>query len=216
MNIVFMGLPGAGKGTQAHQMAIQKKVPHISTGEIFRAEVRAKTPLGLEVNSYTSVGKLVPDEITIQIIEERLIKDDCIDGFILDGFPRTVPQAVALDELLKKIDRSLDLVVYINVDQDELVTRLSGRRTCNQCGRNYHIQFSPPAQEGICQCGGELHQREDDKEQTVMSRLQVSTEKTEQLLSYYDSKRILHSVDGTRSIEEVSDSVLKLLQVCNP
>lgn len=216
MNIVFMGLPGAGKGTQAHRLAVQKQIPHISTGEIFRSEIKEETPLGLEVKSFTNAGQLVPDEITIRIIEERLSKPDCSKGFILDGFPRTVPQAIALDELLNKLNCTLNVVIYIDVDEGELIKRLSGRRICEDCDKNYHVTFSPPEQEGICKCGGQLHQREDDQEETVAKRLQVSVEKTNQLLDYYESKEILHTIDGLRSIETVTDAIIGVLPVNQP
>lgn len=208
-----MGLPGAGKGTQASKLAVMKQLPHISTGEMFRTAIKEETPLGLEVCSYTNAGKFVPDEITIRMIEERLKKEDCSEGFILDGFPRTVPQAEALDNLMSNLRRSVNVVVYIDVDQTDLVKRLTGRRSCKRCGANYHLLFSPPEREGFCYCGGELYQREDDTERTVAKRLEVSTEEIKHVLSYYESEGVLEKVDGSQPIQDVTKSILECLQV---
>ncbi|SEN61241.1 adenylate kinase [Lihuaxuella thermophila] len=213
MNIVLMGLPGAGKGTQAARIVDELNIPHISTGDMFRAAVKEETPLGLEAKSYMDQGQLVPDRVTIGIVRERLGKDDCANGFLLDGFPRTVPQAEALDELTKDLGRELDHVIYIEVDEDELLKRLTGRRICRDCGATYHVLFAPPKVERVCdRCGGELYQRDDDRVETVANRLKVNMEQTEKLLQYYQKTGKLHRVDGKQPIEHVTDSILSLIR----
>ncbi|MBA4495909.1 adenylate kinase [Paenactinomyces guangxiensis] len=213
MNIVLMGLPGAGKGTQAARIVQELNIPHISTGDMFRAAVKEGTPLGLEAKSYMDQGQLVPDRVTIGIVRERLGKDDCAKGFLLDGFPRTVPQAEALDELTKDLGRELNIVVYIDVDQDELLQRLTGRRICRDCGATYHVVFAPPKVEGVCdRCGGNLYQRDDDRKETVAKRLEVNMEQTRHLLKYYESTGKLHRVDGKQPIELVTDSILSQIR----
>lgn len=209
LNIVLMGLPGAGKGTQAARLVEILGIPHISTGDMFRAAVNEETPLGLEAKSYMDQGQLVPDRVTIGIVRERLGKDDCANGFLLDGFPRTVPQAEALDQLLEEMERKLDHVIYIEVEEDELLKRLTGRFMCRTCGSTYHRIFAPPQQEGICdRCGGELYQRNDDKEETVANRLKINMEQMGHLLQYYESTGKLHRIQGKRPIDEVTKTIL--------
>lgn len=213
MNIVLMGLPGAGKGTQAALIVEKLGIPHISTGDMFRAAVKEQTPLGLEAKSYMDRGQLVPDHVTIGIVRERLGKDDCAKGFLLDGFPRTVPQAEALDELTKELNRPIDYVIYIDVDEEELLKRLTGRRICRDCGATYHTVFAPPKADGVCdRCGGELFQRDDDRLETVQERLKVNMEQTQHLLSYYESTEKLHRVDGVQPIDQVTQSILSIIR----
>lgn len=213
MNIVLMGLPGAGKGTQADRIIEEFRIPHISTGDMFRQAVKEGTPLGLEAKKYMDEGQLVPDRVTIGIVRERLGKDDCAEGFLLDGFPRTVPQAEALDETLKELGRSLDHVLYIEVAESELLKRLTGRRICSNCGATYHVVFDPPKQEGVCdRCGSSLYQRDDDKEETVAKRLEVNLGNTRDLVDYYQSKGNLRRVDGVQPIQNVTESILRVLR----
>ncbi|TCW36700.1 adenylate kinase [Laceyella sacchari] len=213
MNIVLMGLPGAGKGTQASRILEVLDIPHISTGDMFRAAVKEETPLGLEAKSYMEQGQLVPDRVTIGIVRERLGKDDCANGFLLDGFPRTVPQAEALDELTKELHRAIDFVLYIEVSEEELLKRLTGRRICRDCGASYHVVFAPPKAEGVCdRCGGELYQRADDSAETVQERLKVNLEQTRHLLHYYESTGKLHRVNGEQPIENVTEQILSLIR----
>lgn len=208
MNIILMGLPGAGKGTQAAIIVEKLHIPHISTGDMFRAAVKEETPLGVEAKSYMDQGALVPDRVTIGIVRDRLGKDDCESGFLLDGFPRTVPQAEALDELLSDLDKEIDHVIYIEVPQEELLSRLTGRRICSNCGTTFHLQFAPPKIEGVCdRCGGSLYQREDDQEETVAKRLQINQEQTEHLIRYYTKKEKLVRVDGEQPIEQVTETI---------
>lgn len=208
-----MGLPGAGKGTQASRILEVLDIPHISTGDMFRAAVKEETPLGLEAKSYMEQGQLVPDRVTIGIVRERLGKDDCANGFLLDGFPRTVPQAEALDELTKELHRAIDFVLYIEVSEEELLKRLTGRRICRDCGASYHVVFAPPKAEGVCdRCGGELYQRADDSAETVQERLKVNLEQTRHLLHYYESTGKLHRVNGEQPIENVTEQILSLIR----
>jgi adenylate kinase len=208
-----MGLPGAGKGTQASRILEVLDIPHISTGDMFRAAVKEETPLGLEAKSYMEQGQLVPDRVTIGIVRERLGKDDCANGFLLDGFPRTVPQAEALDELTKELHRAIDFVLYIEVSEEELLKRLTGRRICRDCGASYHVVFAPPKVEGVCdRCGGELYQRADDSAETVQERLKVNLEQTRHLLHYYESTGKLHRVNGEQPIENVTEQILSLIR----
>ncbi|SFX37958.1 Adenylate kinase [Thermoactinomyces sp. DSM 45891] len=213
MNIILMGMPGAGKGTQAAKIIEQLNIPHISTGDMFRAAVKEQTPLGLEAKSFMDQGQLVPDRVTIGIVRERLAKDDCAKGFLLDGFPRTVPQAEALDQLLVDLNRELDHVIYIDVAMDELLRRLTGRWICRDCGATYHAVFAPPEKEGVCDhCGGELYQREDDRAETVINRLKVNFEQTNHLLAYYESTGKLERVNGTLPIDQVSKHILSVVR----
>jgi adenylate kinase len=213
MNMLLMGLPGAGKGTQAARITEELRIPHISTGDMFRAAVKEGTPLGMEAKSYMDRGQLVPDHVTIGIVRERLAKEDCTSGFLLDGFPRTVPQAEALDELLRDMGREIHHVIYIEVDEDELLKRLTGRRICRNCGATYHVVFAPPKTDGVCdRCGGELYQRDDDRIETVAERLKVNMEQTGALLAYYEKSGKLKRVNGKQPIEQVTETILSLIR----
>lgn len=212
MNLVLMGLPGAGKGTQAEKIVETYGIPHISTGDMFRAAIKEGTPLGLQAKEYMDRGDLVPDEVTIGIVRERLSKDDCQKGFLLDGFPRTVAQAEALENILAELTRSIDYVIYIQVDQDILMERLTGRRICKNCGATYHLVFNPPANPGVCdKCGGELYQRADDNEETVANRLEVNVKQMQPLLEFYEKKGYLRHIDGQQDIEKVFADIRELL-----
>lgn len=212
MDLVLMGLPGAGKGTQAEKIIAKYGIPHISTGDMFRAAIKEGTPLGKQAKQFMDAGELVPDEVTIGIVRERLAKSDCNDGFLLDGFPRTVPQAEALDAILQDMNRSIDYVININVDREKLLERLTGRRVCRSCGATYHMVFNRPKQDGVCdKCGGELYQREDDNEKTVANRLEVNINQQEPLLQYYEDTGVLQTVDGNRDIDEVFEDVDNLI-----
>ena len=213
MNLVLMGLPGVGKGTQAEKIVEKYGIPHISTGDMFRAAIKEGTPLGLKAKEYMDSGNLVPDEVTIGIVRERLGKDDCEKGFLLDGFPRTVAQADALEEILSDLGKKLDYVVNIAVEEDQLMQRLTGRRVCRNCGATYHVIFNPPKEEGVCdKCGGELYQRDDDKEETVRTRLEVNKQQQQPLLTFYEGKGYLKTIDGNRDINEVFEDVDQLLK----
>lgn len=204
MRLTFLGLPGAGKGTQAARLAGEEGIPHISTGDMFREAVREGTPLGRQAKEYMDAGNLVPDEVTIGIVEERLSKPDCAGGFILDGFPRTIPQAEALDRILERLRRPLTAAVYMEVPVEELLRRTTGRRICRNCGAMYNIFTHPPKVEGRCdQCGGELYQREDDTEEATRRRLEVQAEGLEKLLDYYGKQGKVVKVNGQQSMEEV-------------
>ena len=204
MNLILLGGPGAGKGTQAKKLIDEFKIPQISTGDMLRAALAEKTELGLKAKEYMDKGALVPDSVVIGLVEQRLAKPDCESGYILDGFPRTVPQAEALDQVLNQLGQEIDHVLSIDVDNDELVKRLSGRRTCRSCGAMYHVMFSPPKKEGVCdKCRGELYQRDDDNETTVRNRLKVYEEQTAPLISFYQKKGLLREVEGTGSIDDI-------------
>ena len=204
MKIILMGPPGAGKGTQAEKLVEVYQIPHISTGDMFRKAQKDGTELGLKAKSYMEQGQLVPDEVTVGIVKERLAEDDCKDGFLLDGFPRTVQQADALDGILKELGMTLDRVINIEVDKAFLVDRLTGRRVCRACGTTFHVTNKAPKVEGVCdKCGGELYQRNDDKIETVSNRLDVYAAQTAPLIEYYQSKGIMSSIDGSQSMEEV-------------
>ncbi len=210
MRIILMGPPGAGKGTQAEKMARELDIPHIATGDIFRKAVSEGTDLGKQAKSYMDAGQLVPDEVVIGIVEERLQKTDCQDGFILDGFPRTVAQAEALDQVLN--ENPLTAAVYIDVAKDELIERLSGRRICRKCGKSYHIKFNPPQVRGVCDDdGGELYQRDDDNEETARERLDVYLENTQPLVEYYQNRGILKKIDGSQKPGEVFQEIMNAL-----
>lgn len=212
MNLVLMGLPGAGKGTQAERIVDDYGIPHISTGDMFRAAMKEETQLGLEAKSFIDKGELVPDEVTIGIVRERLGKNDCEQGFLLDGFPRTVAQAEALEEILKDLGRTIDYVINIKVDKDALMERLTGRRICKDCGATYHLVFNPPAKENVCdKCGGELYQRADDNAETVSTRLEVNLKQTEPLLNFYSEKGYLANIDGAKHINDVYADIKDLL-----
>ncbi|WP_371018916.1 adenylate kinase [Pseudalkalibacillus sp. JSM 102089] len=213
MNLVLMGLPGVGKGTQAEKIVEKYGIPHISTGDMFRAAIKEGTPLGLKAKEYMDSGNLVPDEVTKGIVRERLGKDDCEKGFLLDGFPRTVAQADALETILADLGKKLDYVVNIAVEEDQLMQRLTGRRVCRNCGATYHVIFNPPKEDGVCdKCGGELYQRDDDKEETVRTRLEVNKQQQQPLLTFYEGKGYLKTIDGNRDINEVFEDVDQLLK----
>ncbi|ARJ38784.1 adenylate kinase [Sporosarcina sp. P21c] len=213
MNIVLMGLPGAGKGTQADKIVEKYGIPHISTGDMFRAAIKDGTELGVKAKSFMDQGALVPDEVTIGIVRERLSKTDCDNGFLLDGFPRTVPQAEALDALLKDLGKSIEYVLDIEVDTQELVARLSGRRICKVCGTSYHLIFNPPEVEDVCdKDGGELYQRADDNPDTVMNRLEVNMNQTAPLLDFYGEKGVLTKINGQQDINLVFKDLDAILQ----
>jgi len=208
MNIILIGPPGAGKGTQAKRMIDRLGVPQVSTGDMFRAAVKEGTPMGKKAKEYMDKGALVPDEVVIGVVAERFEKPDCKKGFVLDGFPRTLEQAKALDELLEKMGTSLDHVVVIEVPDDFLVERLTGRRTCRGCGYMHHIKFDPPKSEGVCdKCEGELYQRDDDQEATIRQRLKTYHDQTSPLIEYYSKKSIVRMIDGTGSMEDVQGAV---------
>jgi adenylate kinase len=212
MNLVLMGLPGAGKGTQAEKIVEKYGIPHISTGDMFRAAIKEGTELGLQAKSYMDRGDLVPDEVTIGIVRERLSKEDCQNGFLLDGFPRTVAQAEALETILAELNRSIHYVINIDVDKDILMERLTGRRICKDCGATYHLVFNPPAQSGVCdKCGGELYQRADDNEETVANRLEVNLKQTKPLLDFYQAKGYLRNINGQQEIDKVFEDISELL-----
>lgn len=213
MNIIFMGPPGAGKGTQAEMIVSEFNIPHISTGDAFRLAMKEGTPLGIKAKEYVDQGLLVPDEITNGIVKERLMQEDCKQGFLLDGFPRTIPQAKALDEMLAELGRQIDHVINLNVDRDLLLARLTGRRVCTSCGSSFHVIFNPPQQEGVCdKCSGELIQRSDDTEEKVGTRLDEYLNKTAPLLGYYKDKGLLREVNGEQPIEEVTTEIESLLR----
>jgi adenylate kinase len=212
MNIILLGPPGAGKGTQAKMLIDKYQIPQISTGDILRGAVKEQTQLGLEAKSYMDKGALVPDSVVIGIVEERIQQPDCQGGYMLDGFPRTVPQAEALDGMLQKRSSQIDHVVSIEVPREELMKRLTGRRTCRDCGAMYHVMFDPPKQEGKCdKCGGELYQRDDDNEQTVISRLEVYETQTKPLIDYYAARAKLKPVDGIGEIKEIFTRIDQVL-----
>ncbi|WLR55015.1 adenylate kinase [Mesobacillus subterraneus] len=212
MNLVLMGLPGAGKGTQADKIVGKYNIPHISTGDMFRAAIKEGTELGLQAKSFMDKGELVPDEVTIGIVRERLSKADCEKGFLLDGFPRTVAQAEALDTMLADLGKKIDFVINIDVDQSILMERLTGRRICKNCGATYHLVFNPPAKEGVCdRCGGELYQRADDNAETVQNRLDVNVQQTKPLLNFYEDKGYLRNINGQQDINVVFADIEGLL-----
>ena len=209
MYVILFGAPGAGKGTQAVILAEKTGSVHITTGELFRAAIRQETELGKQAKPYYDRGQLVPDHLTIAMLLERLSQGDCARGCLLDGFPRTLEQATALDEALAREDKAIDKVVYIQVPQNELLSRLSGRWNCRQCGSVYHQRFQPPRQAGRCdQCGGELYQRDDDRPETVRKRLEVYFQQTAPLIDYYRAKGKLVEIDGDKSVEEVAEGLL--------
>ncbi|SDP60843.1 adenylate kinase [Halobacillus sp. SY10] len=208
MNLILMGLPGAGKGTQAEKIVEKYDIPHISTGDMFRLAIKEGTALGKEAKSYMDKGELVPDEVTIGIVRERLSKPDCQKGFLLDGFPRTIAQAEALENLLTDMEESLDYVLHIDVPKEQLIERLTGRRICPTCGATYHVVFNPPKENGKCDHdGSELIQREDDQPDTVRKRLEVNVEQSQPLLDFYQEKGYLVSFEGDKDINEVFQDI---------
>ena len=212
MNIILMGLPGAGKGTQASEIVKKFPIPHISTGDMFRKAIKDETDLGKEAKSYMDRGELVPDEVTVGIVKERISEDDAKKGFSLDGFPRTIDQAESLSQIMSELDREIDAVINIEVPEEELMNRLTGRRICEKCGTTYHLVFNPPKVEGICDLdGGKLYQREDDNPETVSNRLKVNVKQSKPILEYYDNKGVLKNIDGSKDIEEVTTDVIDIL-----
>jgi len=212
MNLILLGPPGAGKGTQAQMIVERYHIPQISTGDILRAAVKEGTSLGKQAKTFMDRGQLVPDEVVIGIIDERLRASDCNAGFILDGFPRTTPQAEALQAILTKIRKSVDHVINIEVDLEELVRRLTGRRTCNNCGGMFHILFHPPQKEGVCdRCGGTLYQREDDGEETIRTRLKEYQKLTAPLIQYYQNKKLLRPIQGVGGQNQIFEQIIRVL-----
>ncbi len=213
MKIIMLGAPGAGKGTQAKRIAEKYGIPHISTGDIFRANIKNQTELGMKAKGYMDQGALVPDELTLELIMDRFTNDDCKNGYVLDGFPRTIPQAEALTRALADKQDAVDYAVNVDVPDEAIVSRMSGRRACLACGGTYHVKFNPTKVEGICDaCGGELVLRNDDKPETVQKRLDVYHEQTQPLIEYYQTQNILKEVDGTLPMEEVFQAIIAILE----
>ena len=212
MKIIMLGAPGAGKGTQAKMIAEKYGIPHISTGDIFRSNIKDGTEVGMEAKKYMDQGLLVPDELTVKILLDRVARADCRNGYVLDGFPRTIPQAEVLDQALEKIGDQIDFAVNVSVPDENIVKRMSGRRACVGCGATYHIEHIPPKKEGICDtCGMELILREDDKPETVQNRLNVYHSQTQPLIEFYQKKGILQTVDGTVDMKAVFDAIVAIL-----
>ena len=212
MKIIMLGAPGAGKGTQAKMIAKEYGIPHISTGDIFRANIKEGTELGKEAKTYMDAGQLVPDELTVKILLDRVAKEDCKNGYVLDGFPRTIPQAEVLDEALTKLGDKIDFAIDVDVPDENIVRRMGGRRACVTCGATYHIEHVPPKTEGICDtCGSELILRDDDKPETVSNRLKVYHDQTQPLIDFYTKKGVLKSVDGTVDMMDVFAAIKGIL-----
>ena len=209
----MLGAPGAGKGTQAERISEAYNIPHISTGDIFRENIKNNTPLGKKAKEYMDAGNLVPDELTCNLVTDRISKDDCKNGFILDGFPRTLPQADALEHALTESGLSMDFALDVEVPDENIIERMDGRRACSGCGKIYHLVANPPAKEGVCDaCGGELIERDDDKPETVKKRLEVYHSQTKPLIDYYRGKNILHVIDGTRDMGVVFKEIKDILE----
>lgn len=212
MKIIMLGAPGAGKGTQAKMIAEKYSVPHVSTGDIFRANIKNGTELGMEAKKYMDQGLLVPDELTVKILLDRVAKEDCKNGYVLDGFPRTIPQAEVLEQALNEIGDQIDYAINVDVPDENIIRRMSGRRACLTCGATYHIEHIPPKKEGICDvCGKELVLRDDDKPETVKNRLDVYHKQTQPLIDFYQAKGILKEVDGTVDMKEVFAAIVAIL-----
>ena len=212
MKIIMLGAPGAGKGTQADKICAKYTIPHISTGDIFRANIKNNTELGQKAKSYMDKGELVPDELVVDLVVDRIKADDCTNGYVLDGFPRTIPQAEALDAALAAINDKVDYAINVEVPDENIINRMSGRRACVACGATYHIVHIPTKVEGVCdKCGAELILRDDDKPETVKNRLNVYHEQTQPLIDYYTAKNVLHEVDGTKAMEDVFSSIVSIL-----
>lgn len=212
MKIIMLGAPGAGKGTQAKKIADRYQIPHISTGDIFRANIKNGTELGKKAKAYMDAGNLVPDSLTLDLVMDRIAQEDCKNGYVFDGFPRTIPQAEALKGALDAIGQTIDYAIDIEVPDENIINRMGGRRACVSCGATYHIQFAAPKVEGVCdRCGGTLTLRDDDKPETVKKRLDVYHEQTQPLIDFYKEEGCLVTVDGTKDVEEVLQSILKLL-----
>ncbi len=212
MKIIMLGAPGAGKGTQAKMIAEKYSIPHVSTGDIFRANIKNGTELGKQAKEYMDAGKLVPDELTVRILLDRVAQDDCKNGYVLDGFPRTIPQAEVLEDALTKLGDKIDYAVNVDVPDENIVRRMSGRRACLKCGATYHIEHIPPKQEGICDtCGSELVLRDDDKPETVLNRLKVYHDQTQPLIDFYTERNVLKTVDGTKDMTDVFADIISIL-----
>ncbi len=212
MKIIMLGAPGAGKGTQAKQIAAKYSIPHISTGDIFRANLKAGTPLGLKAKEYMDKGLLVPDELTLDLIMDRFAQDDCRNGYVLDGFPRTIVQADVLKDALTKLGEKIDYAINVDVPDENIIKRMGGRRACLKCGATYHIEHVPPKKEGICDnCGEALVLRDDDKPETVQKRLSVYHEQTQPLIDYYEKEGVLKNVDGTKEMNAVFSDICGIL-----
>ena len=212
MKIIMLGAPGAGKGTQAKKIAAKYGIPHISTGDIFRANIKNGTELGKKAKTYMDQGLLVPDELVVDLVVDRVNQDDCTSGYVLDGFPRTIPQAEALTEALEKMGQKVDFAIDVNVPDENIVKRMCGRRACVTCGATYHMVYAPTKKEGICDtCGGELILRDDDKPETVQKRLNVYHDQTQPLIDYYTKQGILRTVDGTVDIDDVFRAITEFL-----
>lgn len=210
--IIMLGAPGAGKGTQAEKISEKYGIPHISTGDIFRENIRNNTELGKKAKEYMDAGGLVPDELTCNLVTDRIVKDDCKEGFILDGFPRTIPQAEALEEALEKMGQTMDFAIDVEVPDEKIVERMSGRRACESCSKIYHLTANPPKKEGVCDaCGGKLIIRDDDKPETVLKRLSVYHEQTKPLIDFYGAKGILKEIDGTRDMSVIFEEIANIL-----
>ena len=212
MRLIMLGAPGAGKGTQAARVAERFRIPHISTGDIFRANIKNGTQLGKKAKSYMDAGELVPDELVCDLVADRIAQPDCGEGFILDGFPRTIPQAEALDEAVRKAGTPIDFAVDIEVPDEHIISRMGGRRACVSCGATYHVVYNPPKKEDVCdRCGGKLVLRDDDRPETVKNRLDVYHAQTQPLIDYYKDKKVLVTVDGTQSMDDVFSAILEKL-----
>ena len=212
MKIIMLGAPGAGKGTQAKMIADKYQIPHISTGDIFRANIKNGTELGMEAKKYMDQGLLVPVELTVKILLDRVAQPDCKDGYVLDGFPRTIPQAKVLDEALVELGDAIDYAINVDVPDENIIKRMSGRRACLSCGATYHIEHIPPKTEGVCdKCGQPLVLRDDDKPETVQNRLHVYHEQTQPLIDFYSEKGVLKTVDGTVDMKDVFDAIVEIL-----
>ena len=212
MKIIMLGAPGAGKGTQAKQIAAKYDIPHISTGDIFRANIKNGTELGNKAKTYMDKGLLVPDELVVDLVVDRVAADDCAKGYVLDGFPRTIPQAKALDAALAKNGEAMEYAINVEVPDENIVKRMSGRRACVACGATYHLEHIPPKKEGLCDtCGKELILRDDDKPETVLNRLNIYHEQTQPLIDYYNTKGILKEVDGTKDMADVFADIVAIL-----
>ena len=214
MKIIMLGAPGAGKGTQAKKIADLCKVPHISTGDIFRANIKQGKELGKKTKTYMDAGELVPDELVCNLVVDRIQQDDCTEGFILDGFPRTIPQAEALTNALNAIEQKMEYALNIDVPDENIIHRMAGRRACVGCGATYHVEFNPPKVQDVCDvCGEALILRDDDKPETVMNRLNVYHEQTKPLIDYYEKQGIVHTIDGTQTMDQVFSDIRKILGV---
>jgi len=212
MKVIMLGAPGAGKGTQAKMIAKKYQVPHVSTGDIFRANIKNGTELGMEAKKYIDRGLLVPDNLTVKILLDRVSQPDCANGYVLDGFPRTIPQAEVLDEALRELGEKVDYAINIDVPDENIVKRMSGRRACLKCGATYHIEHIPSKVEGVCDtCGSELVLRDDDKPETVLNRLEVYHNQTQPLIDFYEKKGVLKSVDGTVDMQSVFEAIVAIL-----